>query len=218
MAKPNPLLKPTWKKRTDETHTQHLAALKNSTDGQVLLLGSSMIERFLTSGKGELTKFSPFNCILAGVGGDGVQHMLYRLDKGLIEACPQTLHTVVLMAGTNNIEKFSEVQVFEGVSNLVTVIHGKRPHLKIIIFGLPPRESTVKQLTNRQILEKVQKFNALLEKIPQKNDKVKYYSFYDKLVYDTGNRMDSYFDDYVHLNSKGYTIFGDAIVAALQAE
>jgi len=215
MAKQNPLQIPTWKQRTADTHKAHLESLQGNKDGQVLVLGSSMIERFLTSGKQELSKLKQFKCILAGVGGDGVQHMLYRIANGLIEACPSTLHTVVLMAGTNNIEKFSAEQVAEGVENLIKVIREKRPNLKVILFGLPPRDSTVKKYTNRQLLDKVQMFNGILEKLPEKISNMEYRCFYNQIVYNTGNRMDNFFDDYVHLNAKGYTIFADAIVAAL---
>jgi hypothetical protein len=66
--KGNPLLSPTWKQRTAETHPQHLQKLKESPDTEVLLIGSSMIERFLTSGKMQLSKLEQFKCVLAGVG------------------------------------------------------------------------------------------------------------------------------------------------------
>jgi len=215
MAATKPLLKPTWKDRTDKTHTTHLEELK-STSPEVLLLGSSMIERFLTSGKGELPRFSPYNCFFAGVGGDGVQHMIYRVDKGLLEACPPQLHTVVLMSGTNNIEKSSVEDVTEAVLFLIDMILARRPELRIILIGLPPRDSTVKKLSNEQLLQKVIQLNERLADIPSMRAQVKYYCFYQTLVYDTGRRRDQFFDDHVHLNNKGYKIFGDAIIAALE--
>eukprot|EP01124_Arcella_intermedia_P005969 TRINITY_DN13500_c0_g1_i1.p1 TRINITY_DN13500_c0_g1~~TRINITY_DN13500_c0_g1_i1.p1 ORF type:complete len:249 (+),score=56.76 TRINITY_DN13500_c0_g1_i1:84-830(+) len=213
---PNPLLNPQWKERTHNTHLQHLEALKQpqNSNFKVLLLGSSMIERFETSGKSELPKLFQESCFLAGVGGDGVQHMLYRVHNGLIEACPDTLETVVLMSGTNNIEKFSEEQTLEAVSLLINTILLKRPSLKIILFGLPPRDSTVKKYNNAQLLEKVQRFNKLLESL--QSEQIRFFNFYEQLVYNTGRRMDGYFDDHVHLNAKGYTIFAQNILDALK--
>jgi hypothetical protein len=66
--KGNVLLVPTWKQRTADTHPTHLQALNENPEMKVLVLGSSMIERFLTSGKDQLPKLAHFNCVLAGVG------------------------------------------------------------------------------------------------------------------------------------------------------
>jgi len=65
-------------------------------------------------------------------------------------------------------------------------------------------------------LDKVLGLNARLEKIPATIPFVEYFCFYEKLVYNTGNRMDSFFDDHVHINAKGYAIFADALVEVLQ--
>jgi hypothetical protein len=81
-----------YKRRTAETHQEHLVYLKASGEqGQaapeVLLLGDSMVERFTTTGKGYMPAIQHnFKMALAGVGGDGVQHMVYRLHHGLLDS------------------------------------------------------------------------------------------------------------------------------------
>jgi len=107
MADDNRLCTAKWKQRTADTHQQHLAFLQSpeGQPAQVLLLGSSMMERFHTTGLRYKTKyFDPRHVAIAGVGGDGIPHMLYRLENGLLEACPSSLSLLVFQAGTNNVE------------------------------------------------------------------------------------------------------------------
>lgn len=72
----NPLCTPKLKARTQETHPTHIKRLQDSPNAQVLIIGSSMIERFETSGKSEIPRLTEkYQCVLAGVGGDGIEHM-----------------------------------------------------------------------------------------------------------------------------------------------
>jgi hypothetical protein len=87
-----------YKKRTADTHQQHVAYLKQSVAAaeqegpqngvlpQVLMLGDSMVERFTTTGVAFLPSIqTTLKMALAGVGGDGVENMVYRLHHGLLD-------------------------------------------------------------------------------------------------------------------------------------
>jgi hypothetical protein len=108
-----------YKERTADTHQQHLAYLKQSAAAvleqeegqqqngvvppQVLMLGDSMVERFTTTG----VAFLPFiqtnlKMALAGVGGDGVEHMVYRLHHGLLDNFGGTYTTFCFSRGNHS--------------------------------------------------------------------------------------------------------------------
>lgn len=85
----NPLLVPKWKKRTYETHKKHLSLYKNRDDIKVAFMGDSMMERWLSTGK-KLWMKRFRECANLGVGGDGIEHLLYRIinsneNEGILE-------------------------------------------------------------------------------------------------------------------------------------
>jgi hypothetical protein len=106
-----------YKKRTADTHQQHLAYLKQSAAAeaeqegqqqngvvppQVLMLGDSMVERFTTTGVAFLPSIQTnLKMALAGVGGDGVEHMVYRLHHGLLDNFGGRYNTFLLLVEAN---------------------------------------------------------------------------------------------------------------------
>lgn len=156
----NPLLCAKWKERTANTLSRHFKALAHVRPA-VLLIGSSLFERF------ETEAYQRFGSLfVAGVGGDGVQHMRYRLERGLLNACP-SVSTIVICSGTNNIEEYNAQQVCEGVTSLVSLVLSQKPAATILVFGLPPRNSNYPKLTNRTLMERVSQFNNLLQRSHQ---------------------------------------------------
>jgi lysophospholipase L1-like esterase len=141
--------------------------------------------------------------------------MLYLLSHGLIEACPASLTTVVLMAGTNNIEKASVEHVAEGVRNLIAVMLDKRQSLRFVLFGILPRDSTVKSLSNDALAEKIRALNAKLAEIPESLPCVAYKDPTTLFLWNERKNAD-YYDDHVHLNHKGYLIFAQEIITAVE--
>jgi lysophospholipase L1-like esterase len=214
----NPLVTPKWKQRSADTHPKHVQRLKEAQEPKFLVLGSSMIERFETSGKSEMTRLTEkYKCVLAGVGGDGIEHMLWRVEEGLIAACPSSITTVVLMCGTNNIEQRSADQVYEGTVHLIQKIQEKRADLKIILFGLLPRDSQKKGLTHEALMERIKTLNTKLAGLDGTNG-IKFYNFFNLLTKTGLVKDDGYFDDHVHLNSAGYSIFAKQLYVALEKE
>lgn|ERR1719197_414240 len=213
MANPNKLCESKWKQRTHDTHQQHLESLKERQNTKVLLLGSSMMERFHTTGVKYKEKFfEPRNVTIAGVGGDGVQHMLYRVEQGLLEACPEGLELIVLQAGTNNIENSNPEQVANGVQNLVNEIQKRKPNIRIVVFGLCPRKSSSKKVNNQKLFEKVKAANSLLANTNNINAFV---DVFDEFLKPNGDIDPKCYADIVHFSAIGYGKFAKAIVSAI---
>ncbi|UJR17640.1 hypothetical protein I4U23_004536 [Adineta vaga] len=104
-----------FKQRSHDTHTEvHQPQLENSSlttvcdvssQINIVLLGDSMLERFKTTGKntqiGQLPYPQVFN---AGVGGDKIENILYRIQLGLFNMLKdKNPKLIVLQVGTNNL-------------------------------------------------------------------------------------------------------------------
>eukprot|EP01006_Ploeotia_vitrea_P059987 TRINITY_DN75108_c0_g1_i1.p1 TRINITY_DN75108_c0_g1~~TRINITY_DN75108_c0_g1_i1.p1 ORF type:complete len:252 (-),score=19.57 TRINITY_DN75108_c0_g1_i1:86-841(-) len=220
---PLPLDQPHWKERTATTHEEHVSTAKSEgkNKASTLIIGSSMVERF------QSTPFFPMfetDCILAGVGGDRVQEMLWRVENGILEACPETVQTIVLMAGTNNIEKADPKDLAaNGLAPLVKAILTHRTTIKrFLLFGLPPRSSPIKKLDDVTMNKKVDEYNLQTEQLVQKLQgeypeitwEYKYFGT-ELRVSEDGIKDDKFFEDHVHLNNLGYSVFAKHVGSAL---
>ena len=121
-------IKPQWKERTANTHERHLKQLREggAEASEVLLLGDSMCERWLSSGKQlwetevMAHRLRVFN---AGVGGDKTQHVLWRLEEGLLGDAKSSFRPqfAILLIGTNNLEGDSAEDIALGIDAIVQV-------------------------------------------------------------------------------------------------
>lgn len=136
-----------FKERSDGTHdARHGPELANSPSGRIklLLLGDSMLERFLTTGKdtklGQIAFPTAFN---AGVGGDRVSNVLFRVGmKGLFGALGKRgVDVAFLQMGTNDLRKKRSLDD-KAVSDYTLVIEALRrasPGIQIVVGGVMSR-------------------------------------------------------------------------------
>jgi len=193
----NSLLVPKWKQRTHDTHIKHLKLYENKKF-KVAFLGDSMMERWLNTGKKYwTTSFSEYANL--GVGGDGIEHLLYRLTenqefKGILDVI--TVEKIIFMIGTNNLEKKSVNDIIEGIINIINIIFKKQPNVELVIYGLLDRTDVS--------VDKIAELNTKLENYinKQNNQKLSYRFFGEKVNHD-----DKFFDDNVHLGQLGYELW-----------
>ena len=98
----------TVRERTRLAHLKHLD-ITSSHDFEILFLGDSMLERWQSTGskywKKDLSKYKIMN---ASVGGDTINNLLWRIQPtdhttGILDSL--RVKKIILMIGTNNIEK-----------------------------------------------------------------------------------------------------------------
>lgn len=190
----NALLIPKWKDRTHKTHQKHIEQYENK-HFDVAFIGDSMIERWLKTGN-KFWQQHYNNYANFGVGGDGIEHLLYRLNgntelKGILDMI--TVNKIVLMIGTNNLERNSVDSILEGIINIVNIIFQKQANCHLFIYGLLDRSDIS--------LTKIAELNNKLENQikMQNNPKLTYRFFGDKVNY-----ADKFFVDNVHLSFLGY--------------
>lgn len=202
MQSQNLLLTPKWKQRTYDTHTKHLKLYANN-EFKLVFLGDSMMERWLSTGK-QYWKNSFVDCANLGVGGDGIEHLLYRLTenkefKGILDVI--NVDKIIFMIGSNNLSKCSVDDILRGTINIIELIFKKQPKCELIVYGL----LDVVGIDKNKIVELNTKLSEYIKQ--QHNHNLTYRFFGHKVNHD-----DKFFDDNIHLSTLGYQVWHDDIL------
>ena len=92
-----------FKRRSFETALRHIEELSRSTEPpRCVVLGDSITKRMLTHFGGEYARRLGGGYIHS-VGGDGVEHLLFRLMLSFEQCFAAHVRTIVLMIGINNL-------------------------------------------------------------------------------------------------------------------
>lgn len=180
----------------------------------LIFIGDSITHAWEGPGKDVWEKYyAKRNAVNLGIGGDGVQHVLWRLEHGNIEGIHPKL--AVLMIGTNNVSSPAE-KIAEGVKLNVELLRKKLPDTKVLVLAIFPRSKTT-QDPRRQNLDKA---NRIISKLA--DDKMVFFlDIGPKFLQPDGTLSEDIMPDLLHPNAKGYEIWAEAIeptVAKLMGE
>ena len=129
------------------------ALLTNSPE--LVFIGDSITARWPAELLKE--KFGAFRPANLGMGGDGIQNVLWRLQNGITDKIHPKV--IVLLIGTNNITAGQTPdEIAQGIGSLLKAIQGKAPASKILLLGILPRGESIKEASN----EKIRQTNAKL--------------------------------------------------------
>jgi lysophospholipase L1-like esterase len=178
----------------------------------VLFLGDSITDAWggeghnpKSAGKDIFAKeFEPLKAANFGIGGDRTQHVLWRLENGELEGIHPEV--VMLMIGTNNAGTNTAEQIADGITAIVKEIHKRSPQTKILLLGIFPRGQKPNPLR-----EKIKQVNAIVSKLDDGGNTVKYLDIGDKFLEPDGTISKEIMPDYLHLTPKGYQIWADAV-------
>ena len=207
VKKPNTAAKPMPK---DEKRHQGFVELAKKGDIDVLFLGDSITDGWRSTGKEVWQKtFVPLHFANFGIGGDRTQHVLWRIQNGELEGIKPK--AAVIMIGTNNLGSNSNEEIAEGIKAIVDEIRQKQPQTKILLLGIFPRSAKPTDKARDQIKD----INKQIAKFDDGKN-VKYLDIGDKFLEKDGAITKEIMPDYLHLSQKGYQIWADAILPALQ--
>lgn len=232
----NPLFKARFKPRSvDSTKQTHLPRLQHkNANFKYVLLGDSMLERYLTVGAGKVDpnnrrrrnnddeevdgneepvdmweKYHNMKVINLGVGGDGVSEVMHRVfNMNSIYSWPDKPEKIVIWVGTNDIERYNEEIVFDGIVNLVNKIQecykkGLKHSPEVGIISILPRFTRSPKISVSDLNRSIQRLNYKLGKFAESQTDVDfldiYFDFYEKYKI-----LNEYFDGPVHINNLGY--------------
>jgi lysophospholipase L1-like esterase len=189
-----------------KAHESFVAAAKKG-EAQVVFLGDSITAGW--NGQKALfdKEYAQYKAVNFGIGGDRVQHVLWRVENGEFEGIKPK--AVVLMIGTNNsgAAENSVEQVAAGIKNIIDAIHKRTPDTKVLLLAIFPRGPGEANNPGRT---KNKAVNEIIAKLHD-GKKVHYLDIGPKFLAADGTLSKEIMPDLLHLNAKGYQIEADAI-------
>ncbi|MBS1208068.1 MAG: family lipase [Proteobacteria bacterium] len=120
--------------------SKHAAFLRRAQEGPVdlLFIGDSITEgwahRAPALWQQQYGRYHPANF---GIGGDRVEHLLWRLDNGELEHIRPRV--IVLLIGTNNSASQTAPQITAGIRQILDLIASRQPQSKVLLLAVFPR-------------------------------------------------------------------------------
>lgn len=202
--------------RDNARHKQLLKRVARG-GGDVVFLGDSITERWDSTGaKVWREVFAPLHAVNLGAGGDQTGHVLWRIREGK-ELEPLTARVAVVLIGINNPVQHRPEEVAGGVEAIVAELKKQKPHIKVLVLGVFPcslrrQNKTVERIGSAELQPRVKQINAALAKLHD-GKSVFYKDIGDKFLEKDGGLSQAVMPDYLHLGTKGYQIWADAIRA-----
>lgn len=200
--------------RTDEHHEhKHESILRMNKEKQmdVVFLGDSLTRRWEDNPHVWDEYFGSCNAANFGVGGDCIEHVLWRITNGEIDGISPRLFLVLI--GTNNLCKDSEEDIVDGIIEIVRIIRSRCSQSKVVVFGLLPREQDE---NGRECNTRLARINRQLEERAEGND-YDYAYFGDVLLTQSGLVDSEIMPDGLHLNESGYRVVAPLIRATIDS-
>jgi beta-glucosidase len=186
----------------------------------MIFLGDSITQGWEDAGRDVWAKFyAPRKAINLGIGGDGTQHVLWRLQNGNLDGLDKPAgpgqaapRLVVLMIGTNNsnAQDNTAKEIADGITAIVGELRQKLPKAKVLLLGIFPRGE--KPGAQRAKIDEVNRLIATLAdgKI------VHYLDIGPKFLQPDGTISPTVMPDFLHLSPKGYEIWAESIEPKLK--
>jgi len=202
-------------------HQRHEKFVEQSKAGNidVAFIGDSITQGWEGAGKEAWAKhFAPLKAGNYGIGGDQTQHVLWRLTEGK-ELEGINPKVAVMMIGTNNTGANSAKDIAAGVESIVKELRKQKPEIKVLLLAVFPRSTKwglkETKITAEQLQPKIGEINKLLSKMA--DDKHVYYMDINKVfLEEDGGMTKEIMPDYLHLSSKGYDRWAEAILPKLK--
>ena len=182
----------------------------------VVLMGDSIIHFWEWKHPQSWKKFTANRTALnLGYGGDRTQQLFWRIDHGELDG--YEAKCVVLMIGTNNnsSKDTKPENVASAIEELVAKIRAKQPNAKIVLHPIFPRGNSAQSERHVDARARNDKTNALLKQFVDRDGKIIWIDFNDKLVDATGWVPKSIMPDQIHPSAVGYDIWMEALAPVI---
>jgi len=199
--------------RAPRNEARHLGFVDIAKAGNIdlLFVGDSITDWWARAGQPIWAeKFAPLRAANFGIAGDTTQGVLWRMQNGELEGF--TAKLIVLMLGTNNINRNPNDEIAEGDRLIVEEFKKRQPQAKVLVLGIFPRGAAAATPVRASITA----INAKLATFAD-DKKVFYMDIGDKFLAADGTLPADVMPDGLHPNAKGYQIWGDAIIDRVKA-
>ncbi len=188
---------------------RHVAFLERIAAGPVglLFLGDSIFDRWPRFGELSWLRFAPDQPADFGVGGDVTENLLWRVENGELDGVHP--RAVVILVGTNNVERDQPEWTAAGVQKIVETVRGKLPSSKILLLGLLPRDRSDSLTWQRNAA-----VNTLIARLADRRA-VWFLDPGKALLDDKGELAAGMLSDGLHPNAKAYEIMSRVMAPTL---
>lgn len=176
---------------------------------KIVFVGDSITARWTRSpGQSAWDKdYAPLGAINLGISADATQHVLWRLQHGVIAPLHPKMY--ILLIGTNNLGMEPD-EVAYGVWAIVDYLRKSSPDSRVLVQGIFPRGDKADAERKRKIV------NDYLAKLDD-GKMVKYLYFGDAYLNADGTCNKELLTDGVHPNTPaGFTIWDAAILPTVK--
>ena len=156
ILKPTPRPTNSWN-RKNKLITESIT----KSNPKVIIFGDSIMSNLTRSSVTKSKSWIQANIALAGISGDRVENVLYRIEKTQI---PENVSHIYIAVGTNNLFKDKKEEIIESLIECVKTAQKKAPQAIIKVQGLLPR-----LFISKEKLEEIDIINQELEKYLQDN-------------------------------------------------
>ena len=172
---------------------------------QLVFDGDSITANWLGQGK-EIwdERYAKYNPVNFGMGGDCIQHLLWRLSQG--QAAGMHPKLIVVLIGTNRLVGYTVDQEVEGIEAVVQEYRKICPEAVVLLQAILPS----RQFPDDPIRTKVEQVNSRLALLAD-GKKVLFIDFGKSLLQPDGTITPEIMPDLLHPSAKGYKIWADAI-------
>jgi N-acetylglucosamine-6-sulfatase len=205
---PRPPLGPATEPRPrDDARHQGFLEVARAGNIDLLFVGDSITDWWRQANRGLPIwneHFASLNAANFGIAGDTTQGVLWRMQNGELDGFQAKL--IVLMLGTNNINRNPNADIADGDRAIITEFLKRQPQAKVLVLGVFPRGAQADNPFRASIKE----INAKLATFAD-NQRVFYMDIGDKFLAPDGTLPTDIMPDGLHPNEKGYRIWADAI-------
>ena len=127
-----------------------------------------------------------------GFGWDRIENALWRIYHGELDG--YQAQKVVLLMGTNNLDKNSDDEIIDGINELVRAVRHRQPKAQIYVAGILPRAGKEARIAT---LNKTMQVRLL-------NEEATYIDMSTELTQPNGRIIKELFTDGLHPNKEGY--------------
>ncbi len=208
--------------RTDpNSMTAHAQLLEKTKKGRidVYFAGNSITRRWGATDYPDFLAhwtrhFFGWNAADFGWGGDGLQHILWRLQNGELDGVHPKV--IVLLAGTNDVghiapdgaDEAEVARIMDGFKAILETMRAKAPEAVFVVTGIFPRND------HMAAMPVINKINDNLSKLAD-GRKIRYLNINDRLADGGGRLFDGMTVDGLHPSLKGYEVWAQALKPVL---
>lgn len=199
-----------WANRFLSRHNE-IEKVKGKTV-DVVLLGDSIMHFWEWKHPASWAKLTANRTVLnLGYGGDCTHNVIWRIEHGELDGYDAKV--VVLMIGTNNNSSkgTKPENVASAIEKIVGMIRERQPKARIVLHPIFPRGNSAKSERHAAARERNDRTNALLKRFADKDGKLIWINFNDKLVDASGWVPKSIMADQIHPTDRGYDIWMKAL-------